>query len=95
MASNPTPSTATLAAGSSFLAFAAGALVPVLPYLFGAETLLPALVLTLTALFGCGALVTRMTTRSWLYGGSRQLLLGAAAAGLTYAIGAAVGTGLG
>jgi hypothetical protein len=36
-----------------------------------------------------------MTTRSWLYGGSRQLLLGAAAAGLTYAVGAAVGTGLG
>lgn len=84
-----------VAAGSSFLSFAAGALVPVLPYLFGADSLLPALVLTLLALFVCGALVTRMTIRSWWYGGLRQVLLGGAAFAITYAVGMGVGAGLG
>jgi len=84
-----------LAAVSSFLAFALGALVPVLPYLLGADSLWPGLVITLVALFGCGAVVTQVTTRSWVYGGSRQVLLGAAAAAITYGIGAAVGANLG
>lgn len=85
----------TLAAGSSFLAFALGALVPLLPYFFGAVTFLPGLLMTLVALFGAGALVTRRTTRSWFYGGIRQMLLGALAAALTYGIGALVGANLG
>jgi VIT1/CCC1 family predicted Fe2+/Mn2+ transporter len=80
----------TLAAVSSFLAFALGALVPLVPYLLGGTDLLPALVVTLAALFGCGALVTRMTVRPWWYGGARQLLLGAAAAAATYGFGALV-----
>ena len=84
-----------LAAVSSFASFAIGAFVPVLPYLLGASTLLPALVLTLLALFACGAVVTQVTNRSWLYGGLRQMLLGAVAAGLTYGVGAAVGANLG
>jgi VIT1/CCC1 family predicted Fe2+/Mn2+ transporter len=84
-----------LAAGSSFVAFALGALVPLLPYLFGAMTLLPGLLITLVALFGCGAVVTQVTTRSWMYGGVRQVLLGAAAAGITYWIGSLVGASLG
>lgn len=84
-----------LAAVSSFLAFAVGALVPVLPYLLGASSLLPGMVITLLALFGCGALVTQMTSRSWWYGGFRQTLLGGIAAALTYGIGALVGVGLG
>jgi VIT1/CCC1 family predicted Fe2+/Mn2+ transporter len=84
-----------LAAGSSFLAFAIGALVPVLPYLLGADTLLPGLVATLVALFACGAVVTQLTNRSWIYGGARQVLLGGAAAALTFGVGSAVGSGLG
>jgi VIT1/CCC1 family predicted Fe2+/Mn2+ transporter len=84
-----------LAAASSFVAFAAGALAPVLPYLLGAGSLLPGLVVTLVALFVCGAVVTQVTTRSWFYGGARQMLLGGAAAGLTYLVGAAVGANLG
>ncbi|MDQ3615941.1 MAG: VIT1/CCC1 transporter family protein [Actinomycetota bacterium] len=80
---------------SSFLSFAVGASLPVLPYLLGASSLLPALVVTLLALFACGAVVTQITNRSWWYGGLRQLVLGLAAAGLTYAIGASVGTSLG
>ena len=84
-----------LAALSSFLSFGAGALVPVLPYLFGATALWPAAVLSLLGLFVCGAVVTRLTSRPWWYGGLRQLVLGAVAATLTYAFGNAVGTGLG
>jgi VIT1/CCC1 family predicted Fe2+/Mn2+ transporter len=72
-----------------------GAFLPVLPYLLGATSLLPAVVVSLIGLFGCGAIVTAVTQRSWLFGGLRQLLLGGAAAGLTYLVGTAVGAGLG
>lgn len=85
-----------VAAVSSFLAFAVGALIPVLPYLLGADSLVPGLLFTLVALFLCGAVVTQVTSRSWWYGGSRQMVLGATAAGLTYVFGSLVGgTGLG
>jgi vacuolar iron transporter family protein len=86
---------ARLAAVSSFLAFAVGALIPIAPYLLGAETLLPAVVVSLLGLFVAGAVVTRITSRPWWYGGTRQLLLGALAALLTYAFGTLVGAGLG
>ena len=82
------------AAGSSFVAFALGALVPVLPYLLGATSLLLAVVCAAIALFGAGALVSRFTNRSALYSGLRQLLLGAAAAALTHLVGQAVGAGV-
>jgi VIT1/CCC1 family predicted Fe2+/Mn2+ transporter len=87
----PSPWTA---AGSSFVAFSLGALVPVLPYLLGLGSLLIALVLTGAALFGAGVLVSRFTARSAVYTGGRQLLLGTVAAALTYAIGSAVGAGV-
>ena len=83
-----------LAAGSSFLAFSVGAFLPLLPYLLGADNLLPALVVSLVALFGCGAMVTAVTSRSWLYGGVRQTVLGGAAAGITYLFGMLVGAGV-
>jgi VIT1/CCC1 family predicted Fe2+/Mn2+ transporter len=84
-----------LAAVSSFLAFATGALVPLLPYLLGARDLVPGLLLTLLALFACGAVVSSVTSRSWWFGGLRQMLLGGAAAGVTFLVGALVGTSLG
>lgn len=80
-----------IAAGSSFVSFALGALVPLLPYLLGLDHLLVAIALTLVALFGCGAVVSRVTSRSWWYGGGRQVLLGGLAFAATYAVGAAVG----
>lgn len=83
-----------VAAVSSFVSFSLGAMVPVLPYLFGVEVLAPAIVLTLLALFGCGALVTRLTSRPWWYGGLRQVLLGGVAFALTYVVGMGVGAGL-
>jgi len=83
-----------LAAGSSFLAFTAGALIPVLPYLFGATTLLWSAILSVIGLFGAGALVSRVTARSWWFSGLRQLLVGVLAAAVTFGIGSLVGTSL-
>jgi VIT1/CCC1 family predicted Fe2+/Mn2+ transporter len=83
-----------VAAVSSFGSFAVGALVPVLPYLLGATSLLLTVVLAGLALFLAGVLVSRFTDRSALYTGGRQLLLGATATALTYGVGSAVGTGL-
>ncbi|WP_020552874.1 VIT1/CCC1 transporter family protein [Embleya scabrispora] len=80
-----------LAAGSSFAFFAIGALLALLPYLLGAATLAPALVLTALGLFGAGAAVSRVTARPWWFSGTRQLVLGAAAGGLTYLLGLLIG----
>ena len=90
---NALPSAMT-AATSSFLSFSIGALIPLLPYLLGADTLLPALFVSMVALFAVGVLVSRVTVRSWIFSGMRQLTLGAVAAGVTYLVGSAVGTGV-
>jgi len=84
----PSPYTA---AGASLITFAAGALIPLLPYLAGFGSLAAALGLAAVAAFIGGGLVARMTDRPFLRGALRQLLLGAVAAGLTYGIGTLVG----
>jgi vacuolar iron transporter family protein len=83
-----------LAAVSSFLSFAIGAFLPLLPYVLGATSLWPAAILAGAGLFGAGALVSRITARKWWYGGLRQLVLGGAAAGITFAVGSFVGGGV-
>ncbi|MDP9821414.1 VIT1/CCC1 transporter family protein [Nocardioides massiliensis] len=85
----------TVAAVSSFLSFAVGAAIPLLPWLLGVPELWLAVALTLVALFACGAVVAQVTVRSWWYGGLRQALLGGVAAAATYGLGALVGVGLG
>ncbi len=84
-----------VAAGASLVTFAVGALVPLLPYLFGFDSLPAALLLAAIAAFIGGGTVARITDRPFLRGAVRQLLLAGAAAGLTYAIGTAVGTVVG
>lgn len=84
-----------VAAVSSFGSFAVGALLPVLPYLLGATSLLPAVLLALAGLFACGAVVARVTARSWWFSGLRQLMLGGAAAAVTFWLGSLLGAGLG
>jgi VIT1/CCC1 family predicted Fe2+/Mn2+ transporter len=84
----PSPWTA---AGSSFACFSIGALVPLLPYLFGSASLPLALGAGGAGLFVAGALVARFTRRAWWRSGARQLLLGAAAAGATYLVGHLIG----
>jgi VIT1/CCC1 family predicted Fe2+/Mn2+ transporter len=84
-----------IAAVSSFISFAVGAMVPLVPLLFGATIVWPTVIASLVALFACGAVVTRITSRHWVFGGVRQLVLGATAAALTYGIGDLVGARLG
>lgn len=83
-----------VAAGSSFLAFALGALIPLLPYFFGVTVLWPSAILAMLGLFGAGALVSRVTARSWWFSGLRQLVVGVLAAAVTYGVGTVVGTSL-
>jgi vacuolar iron transporter family protein len=83
----PSPVTA---AGASLVTFAVGALIPLVPYLAGLRSLAAALVLAAIAAFFGGGLVARITDRPFLHGALRQLLLAAAAAGLTYGIGSLV-----
>jgi vacuolar iron transporter family protein len=84
-----------VAAGASLLTFAVGALIPLLPFLIGFDSLLAALLLAGVAAFVGGGTVARITDRPFLRGAARQLLLAAAAAGLTYAIGKGVGAAVG
>ena len=86
----PSPWTA---ASSSFICFALGALVPLLPYLWGATVLWPSVVAGAAGLYLSGALVARFTDRPRWRSGLRQLVLGLAAAVATYAIGRWIGGG--
>ncbi|MFP5342884.1 MAG: VIT1/CCC1 transporter family protein [Candidatus Limnocylindria bacterium] len=81
------------AAFGSFVAFAAGAAVPVIPFLFGGSftVVLISLVLSLAALFVVGAGVSLLTGRSLLFSGTRQLLIGLGASIVTYVIGSIIG----
>ncbi|MEU7902002.1 VIT1/CCC1 transporter family protein [Actinoplanes sp. NPDC049118] len=87
----PSPLTA---AASSFVCFAIGAGVPLLPYLLGFDSLPAALLVGGAGLFGAGVLFARFTGRAWWRGGLWQLTLGAAAAGATYVVGALIGVGI-
>jgi VIT1/CCC1 family predicted Fe2+/Mn2+ transporter len=84
-----------LAAGSSFVAFSAGAFIPVLPFVFGFGSLITALVLSALALLAAGGLIAKMTARPPWLGASRQLLFGALSAAVTFAIGLLVGGSVG
>lgn len=85
------------AAGTSFLLFALGASVPVIPFLFGTGllTIVVSLALSILALFGIGAAITLLTGRSVWSSGLRQVLIGLAAAGLTFGLGRLLGVALG
>jgi VIT1/CCC1 family predicted Fe2+/Mn2+ transporter len=87
------------AALGSFLAFAVGAAIPVLPFLFiqsaGPTATMLSAGLSAIALFTVGAVVSLFTGRSFLLSGGRQLLLGAAAAALTYGVGTLIGISTG
>lgn len=83
----PSPWTA---ASSSFVCFSIGAVLPLLTYLFGFDSLAAALAVGGAGLFAAGAIVARFTGRAWLVSGLRQLVLGALAAGITYLIGTVI-----
>ncbi len=81
------------AALSSFLLFAVGAIIPVIPFLFmsGLGAVAASVLLSTLGLFGIGAAITLMTGRSVWFSGMRQVLVGLAAAAITYGIGWLIG----
>ncbi len=85
------------AAIGSFLAFAIGAVIPVIPYLVleGTTAFVVSLGLSLVALFLVGAGVSLLTGRGVLFSGLRQLAIGSAAAAVTFAVGTLIGVSVG
>lgn len=78
------------AAGSSFLFFASGAIIPVLPWIFGLSgtpAVLVALLLVGVALLATGAMVGLLSGAPPLRRGLRQLAIGFGAAAVTYVLG--------
>lgn len=90
------------AALASFIAFAIGASVVVIPYLFflgaGASTIIPtvlAITIALIAMVVVGAYVGRMSGRGMVFSALRQVAWGAGAALVTFVIGRIVGIQVG
>lgn len=85
------------AAASSFVSFALGAIVVVLPYLFlsGTAALVAGISLALLAMILVGAGMARLNGRATLPAVVRQIVVGVAAAGTTYLLGTLIGQTLG
>lgn len=81
------------ASASSFTAFVMGAVIPIIPYLFGTGSLnIPAsAVLSAGALLVVGGTLAKMSNRNPLWGAARMALAGGAAAAVTFGIGSLVG----
>ncbi|MEO3743064.1 VIT1/CCC1 transporter family protein [Plantactinospora sp. B5E13] len=86
----PSPWTAAF---SSFVCFSVGAVIPLITYLLGFDSLWLALGVGGFGLFVAGAVVARFTNRRWWISGGRQLLLGGAATAATYLVGRLIGVG--
>jgi VIT1/CCC1 family predicted Fe2+/Mn2+ transporter len=84
------------AAVSSFIAFAIGALLPLLPWFFasGHVAIASSIVLGALGAIGVGVGLARFTGRSAFRSASRQLSIAVLAAGVTFLIGRAVGVGV-
>jgi VIT1/CCC1 family predicted Fe2+/Mn2+ transporter len=85
------------AAATSFFLFALGAIVPIVPFFFlqGWEGVGTSVAASGVTLFALGAAITVFTGRSALLSGSRQLLLGFAAAAVTFGVGRLLGVVIG
>ena len=85
------------AGASSFVLFALGALIPLLPYFLAAGTVavIAAIACAAAGLFVIGALITLLTGRNALVSGTRQLVFGLLAAGVTFGLGRLIGTVVG
>jgi vacuolar iron transporter family protein len=78
-----------VAAGSSFVMFAIGAAVPLLPWLLvsGDAAVVVSAVLSGVTLFAVGGAASLLTGRGFVVSGARMLAIGAAAAAITYGVG--------
>jgi len=86
-----------IAAASSFVAFATGAAIPVLPYLLvsGNAAFLTSAIVCGVSLFLIGGLISLFTGRGFVYSGLRMASIGALAAAVTYFIGRWLGVTIG
>jgi VIT1/CCC1 family predicted Fe2+/Mn2+ transporter len=84
------------AAITSFLLFAAGAIVPVIPFtlLTGTTAVAVSAALSAVGLFLIGAAITLFTGRPILSSGLRQVLFGLAAAGSVFLLGRLIGASI-
>jgi VIT1/CCC1 family predicted Fe2+/Mn2+ transporter len=85
------------AAVASFVSFALGATLPILPFLFwrGEAAIGAAVVLCALGLFGVGGLLSLFTARSPIRSGLRMVAVGLGAAAATYLIGRLIGVSVG
>jgi VIT1/CCC1 family predicted Fe2+/Mn2+ transporter len=88
---------AYVAAITSFLLFSLGALFPLLPFAFlsGNIAIYTSMGVSAIALFLVGAAITLMTGRNIFYSGFRQVIIGLAAALITFGIGKLIGVSVG
>lgn len=87
---------AYVAAATSFLLFALGAIFPILPFAFlsGNIAIYTSMAVSAVALFLVGAAITLMTGRNLLYSGFRQVIIGLLAAILTFGVGKLIGVSI-
>jgi VIT1/CCC1 family predicted Fe2+/Mn2+ transporter len=84
------------AAVYSFIMFAIGAVLPVIPFMFtkGFQAIILSVSMSAVGLFLIGAAITLFTGKNVWYSGFRQVLFGLAAAAITYGIGKLIGVSL-
>ncbi|MHB1504312.1 MAG: VIT1/CCC1 transporter family protein [Acidimicrobiales bacterium] len=82
------------AAVASFVTFAVGALLPLVPWLFagGGNAMVASVVIGVVAALAVGAALSAFTGRTWWWSAGRQLVIATIAAGVTFGIGRALGT---
>ncbi|MDT5013738.1 MAG: vacuolar iron transporter family protein [Mycobacterium sp.] len=85
----PSPRVAAL---SSFLLFAIGAVIPLVPYLLGFESLVAGIACGAVGLALAGGVSARFTGKPVWWASARQLLFGAVAIAATYLVGALIGS---
>jgi VIT1/CCC1 family predicted Fe2+/Mn2+ transporter len=85
------------AAITSFVLFALGAIIPVIPYTFmsGTQAIIFSVIFSMVGLFGVGAAITLLTGRSVLFSGGRMMIFGLGAALLTFGVGRLIGVSVG
>ena len=85
------------AAITSFILFAIGAVIPVIPFFFlsGMNAVLLSAGFSALGLFLIGSAITLFTGKSIWFSGFRQVFFGLAAAAITYGIGTIIGVSLG
>jgi VIT1/CCC1 family predicted Fe2+/Mn2+ transporter len=84
-----------VAAGSSFVMFALGAVIPLIPYLLGFASLWFGLACSAVGLLIAGGSAAHFTRKAVWLGSMRQLTFGAIAIAATYVVGLLIGTSVG